>query len=506
MSPADSLQASPRGGKTRVFVSSTSIDMAEERGALRAALSKMGGVEFAGMEDWGARANPPVQESLREVRNSDIYIGVIGDRYGFVDESTNQSVTELEYRAAKEHGKPCLIFIRRPEQPSDDPRFLAFREDLKRDNTAGWFDTPAGLATEVLVGVHNLLPGRESSPDIQPRTPAEARAGALMAAVFDAQSFASLFQSFGLGHRYEAHRSVHDNAVRLLMLMDSRGARVRLAETLRLQFPEIGWEEALQRKSLRKWIGLAAIPVVAVAAFLAYNKLPLPFQEPWSDEFQILPQDLGNARASYEHWAQSGLWTVPSSWRIIKGDGLAPDDGALVVSGTKPGTRADLGWRRYRDFDAMFRVRFLKGNNAAWAFRTQPDGSGYVFELVSRGNRLYLDASIQSAHGVKTTPGWNRPAIGLGECCKPGDVFTVYARARGPQFDFSVELTREADDSPTAGKRIEVEPFRDRNSSFRYGNIGLLQRDQDSEAVYESWCVSPSPPKVKESPSCIPPL
>jgi hypothetical protein len=507
MSPAGGLERSRRGGKARVFVSSTSIDMADERSALRDALYKMCDVEFAGMEDWGARANPPVQESLQEVRSSDIYIGIIGNRYGHVDESSGQSVTEMEYRQAKSVGKPCLIFIRQPEQPSDDPRFLAFREELKHRNVVAWFHTPGDLATQVIIGVHNLLPEGLPSLHVEPKRTAKGRAAVLIAAVFDDESLRALFQSVGVGGRYEDQRSVHDNSVRLLALMHGRAAHGHLIAALQDKYPEIGWAEALEQKSRRKWLFLIAAPVLAGAAFLAYTGLPLPFQDPWVDEFQIRSQDLNAPRDSYEGWAQAGLWTVPSAWRIIKGDSGAPDDGALVVSGRKIGMRADLGWRRYRDFDAMFRVRFLKGTRAAWAFRTQPDGTGgYVFELVNRGNRLYLDAYIHSARGEKTTPGWNRPAIGIGECCEPTDVFTIYAKARGPEFDFSVELTRESKENPMAGGRIAVEPFRDRSSTFRYGNIGLLQRDEESQAVYESWCVSPSPPKQKEDPSCIPPL
>ena len=49
---------------------------------------------------------------LGEVRDSDIYIGIIGQQYGSVDQSKISS-TEQEYREAKRLNKTILVYIKR---------------------------------------------------------------------------------------------------------------------------------------------------------------------------------------------------------------------------------------------------------------------------------------------------------------------------------------------------------------------------------------------------------
>jgi hypothetical protein len=162
--------------KRLVFVSSTSKDLREERLALKEALPQMSDVEFCGMEDWGARSDPPVKVSLDEVSKSDVYVGVIGNRYGYVDPSSGQSVTEMEYRHAKSQGKRCLLYFLEPEIPSDELRFEAFKAELKKNNVVDCFKTPEELARKVLVAIHNVLNTGT--------TPIDSMA-ALLAAVFD---------------------------------------------------------------------------------------------------------------------------------------------------------------------------------------------------------------------------------------------------------------------------------------------------------------------------------
>ena len=66
----------------------------------------MNGLKFLGMEHFGARDETTKEVSLIEVERADLYVGVIGGRYG-------SGITELEYECARAKGTPCFIYIKR---------------------------------------------------------------------------------------------------------------------------------------------------------------------------------------------------------------------------------------------------------------------------------------------------------------------------------------------------------------------------------------------------------
>lgn len=93
-----------------VFLSSTYTDLVEHRKMLWDLLESYD-VKVKGMEKFGARREAPLDVCLQEVEESDIYIGIIGMRYGFVDEATGKSYTQLEYEKACELSKEIQIYI-----------------------------------------------------------------------------------------------------------------------------------------------------------------------------------------------------------------------------------------------------------------------------------------------------------------------------------------------------------------------------------------------------------
>jgi hypothetical protein len=152
-------------GIWRVFLSSTWTDMQEERTAIEHAISRMRDLEFAGMELFGSRPEAPKETILNEVRNSDVYVGVFGSRYGSVDSASGLSMTELEYREANGH-LPCLIYVRSEDQipaisgeadAQSQAKLAALKADLKRNHVVTWFNTPNELAMNVVLDLHNLL-------------------------------------------------------------------------------------------------------------------------------------------------------------------------------------------------------------------------------------------------------------------------------------------------------------------------------------------------------------
>ena len=95
---------------TSIFVSSTSRDLVEHRKRIMEQISRLE-LKFVGMEHFGADPhNVPAIKIREEVKKSDIYIGIFGMRYGFIDKATGMSMTEIEYKEAQTQKKRKTCF------------------------------------------------------------------------------------------------------------------------------------------------------------------------------------------------------------------------------------------------------------------------------------------------------------------------------------------------------------------------------------------------------------
>ena len=63
------------------------------------------------MEEFGARKDSPLTTCLKEVEQSNIYIGIIANRWGSIEEESGKSYTQLEYEKAIEKDKEILIYL-----------------------------------------------------------------------------------------------------------------------------------------------------------------------------------------------------------------------------------------------------------------------------------------------------------------------------------------------------------------------------------------------------------
>ena len=97
-----------------VFVSSTMYDLSHLRARLRELIEGLGW--RAVMAEHGSfpidAAETTVENSLRNVReNADIFVMVVGARYGSIDPGTDKSVTNLEFLEARARAVPVYVFV-----------------------------------------------------------------------------------------------------------------------------------------------------------------------------------------------------------------------------------------------------------------------------------------------------------------------------------------------------------------------------------------------------------
>jgi len=138
-----------------VFVSSTSIDLKSHRQAVRDVINTMR-LKFIGMEEFAPTTQAPADLIRRKVNESQVYLGILGFRYGYVDPSTGLSMTELEYRQAIASNKRICMFVMDKDAPimasmmEDDPtrfaKLIDFRSRVMKTHTCALFTDTSDLA------------------------------------------------------------------------------------------------------------------------------------------------------------------------------------------------------------------------------------------------------------------------------------------------------------------------------------------------------------------------
>ncbi|MBY4951693.1 DUF4062 domain-containing protein [Pantoea sp. DY-17] len=96
--------------KLQIFVSSTFTDLIEERQAAVSAILKAGHIP-AGMELFTAADRSQMDIIKNWIDESDIYMLILGGRYGSIEPTTGKSYTELEYDYAVEKGKALFAVV-----------------------------------------------------------------------------------------------------------------------------------------------------------------------------------------------------------------------------------------------------------------------------------------------------------------------------------------------------------------------------------------------------------
>lgn len=100
--------------KYQIFVSSTYVDLIDERQAAVEAILKAGHIP-AGMELFTASNQSQWTIIQKWIDESDIYMLILGGRYGSIEPNSGLSYTELEYNYALAQNKPLFAVIMKDE-------------------------------------------------------------------------------------------------------------------------------------------------------------------------------------------------------------------------------------------------------------------------------------------------------------------------------------------------------------------------------------------------------
>jgi Domain of unknown function (DUF4062) len=156
-----------------VFLSSTFDDLRIHRRKIIDSLVKLQ-QNIQAMEFWAPSAHDSTELSLKKLRKSKIYVGVLGTRYGTIVEN-GKSITHLEYEEACKLGIERQVYlIDENKHPitlnnvdTDDKaiKLKGFKQLVSQTSVRGKFISADDLAKQVITNIIDLL--KEEGEDIR---------------------------------------------------------------------------------------------------------------------------------------------------------------------------------------------------------------------------------------------------------------------------------------------------------------------------------------------------
>ncbi|HNP52352.1 MAG TPA: DUF4062 domain-containing protein [Nitrosomonas nitrosa] len=162
----------------RVYLSSTFQDLKEYRKVARDILLKTQYLVIS-MEDYVATDERPLAKCLKDVAACDLYVGIIGNRYGFIPEDEDNkghySITELEYREAQKFNRPSLLFLLSETAESEstlkqsdagEAKLWTFKKVIGLNHVVSFVDSPSDLAQKLSASLYNWQIQKELLPSV----------------------------------------------------------------------------------------------------------------------------------------------------------------------------------------------------------------------------------------------------------------------------------------------------------------------------------------------------
>ncbi|MFL6128280.1 MAG: ATP-binding protein [Mycobacteriales bacterium] len=146
--------------RVRVFVSSTLEELADERRAVRTAVTRLRLTPV--MFELGARPHPPRELYRAYLAQSDVFVGVYWRRYGWV--APGESVSGLEDEYVLSGDRPKLIYVK--SAADREPRLTDLLRRVQADDRAAYkpFEGPDELGDLVADDLAVLLTERFTRP------------------------------------------------------------------------------------------------------------------------------------------------------------------------------------------------------------------------------------------------------------------------------------------------------------------------------------------------------
>jgi len=140
--------------RVRVFISSTLQELADERRVAREAIESLRMTPV--MFEQGARPHPPRALYRAYLGQSDVFVGLYWERYGWIAPGEEISGLEDEYVLCG--ARPKLIYIKGPA-PNREPRLSTLIERIQRDDRASYrrFSEPDELRSLIADDLAVLL-------------------------------------------------------------------------------------------------------------------------------------------------------------------------------------------------------------------------------------------------------------------------------------------------------------------------------------------------------------
>ena len=189
--------------RLRVFVSSAVRELAEERLAARETIERLHLTPV--MFELGARPHPPQELYRSYLEQSDIFVGIYGDSYGWVAPDMDVSGLEDEYLLSE--GKPALLYVRDPA-PHRDERLDGLLRRIKDGARVSYkrFSSPDQLSDLLADDLAVLLAERFASREV------ELPSGTITMLFTDLEGSTQLLRE--LGERYQSVLADHQRLLR----------------------------------------------------------------------------------------------------------------------------------------------------------------------------------------------------------------------------------------------------------------------------------------------------
>src|SRR5262249_51562698 len=150
--------------RLRVFVSSTIQELAAERRAVQNAVTELRLVPV--MFELASRPHPARELYRAYLAQSQVFVGVYWQSYGWVAQGQRVSGIEDEYRRSA--GLPKLIYVKTPA-PDRDPRLTAMLDRIMENGDVSFKEVSDATELQLLVGDDLALLLRERFEITRPR-------------------------------------------------------------------------------------------------------------------------------------------------------------------------------------------------------------------------------------------------------------------------------------------------------------------------------------------------